>query len=286
MSQELDLKDRIKSVHLSKTEAKIAGYMIDFENRLCFMTAKDISYALGVSDTSVIRTCRKLGYNGYRDLQKQQQSIVSEYVEGDRYVIPSGQVKSKYEKYKESSTLVWLDLALENIRAAFNKNSAEKFQKAADLIFRSDHIFVAGFRGMAGMAEMLGIMLHQYIPFVDYYDKVDTGCVEKAIDLGENDCMILLSVERYSKMSRTLAEIAREQGCRLISIVDKITAPVAYKADLVLLSEFSGPTAMNSFLATQFIIEAILFEISRISGTTQTARLLSLDKNLEKLELY
>lgn len=286
MDKTPDLKERIKSVRLSKTEANIASYLSEHEASLCFMTAKDVAFALGVSDTSVIRTCRRLGYAGYADMQRCQQSVISAYMEDGRYVIPSNQVRSKYEQYGESNLSVCMEFALNNIKSAFSKNDPERFSKAADLICRSDHVYVAGFRGMAGMAEMLGTLLHQYIPFVDFYDTVDTSCIEKAIDLGENDCMILLSVERYSKMSRTLAEIAREQKCRLISIVDKLTAPVAYKADVVLLSEFVGPTAMNSFIATQFIIETLMFEISRISGTAQQARLVSLDKNLEKLELY
>ncbi len=286
MDKASNLRDRIKSVRLSKTETRIADRFLDLGASLCFMTSKDIALELDVSDTSVIRTCRKLGYSGFRELQSNQQALVSSYMDGGRYVIPREQVESKFIEYRGSDLSICREFAMENIAGVLRKNEPDNFRAAAELIYKSEHIFVAGFRGMAGMAESLGILLHQYIPFVDFYDRVDTGCVEKAIDLGENDCMILLSVERYSKMSRTLAEIAREQGCCLISIVDKISAPVAYKADLVLLSEFSSPTAMNSFIATQFIIELIIFEIARLRGTAQQARLTYLDQSLDKLELY
>jgi len=286
MSNQFDIKDRIKSVHLSKTEAAVARYLVSHESNLCFTTAKEIALELNISDTSVIRTCRKLGYKGYTDLQEQQQHLISSYMENGRYVLPMNQMADKYEKYKGSSNSVCLDFAINNLNSVFLKNDESKFRSAADLIYKSNHIYITGFRGMAAMAESLSILLHQYVPFVDLSNTSDTSCIEKAVDLTPDDCMILFSVERYSKMSCILAEIARENGCKLIVIVDKITAPVAYKSDLVLLSEFSSPLAINSFIATQFIVESIIFEVSKINGLIQQNRLRDINKNLEKLDLY
>ncbi len=286
MDKTSNLKERIKSVQLSKTEARIAEHFLELDTALSFKTAKDIAFELDVSDTSVIRTCRKLGYGGYSELQNQQQALISAYIDDGKYIIPRDQVESKFQEYRGSDLSICREFALENLSSVLRRNEPDSFRAAADIIYKSNHIYIAGFRGMAGMAESLGVLLHQYIPFVDFYDRVDTGCVEKAIDLGKDDCMILLSVERYSKMTRTLAEIAIERGCRRIAIVDKLSAPAAYKADLVILSEFAGPTAMNSFIATQFIVELIIFEISRLRGTAQQARLSYLDQSLDKLELY
>ena len=63
------LEQRIQSAHLTRTEKVIADYFLEHSGSLYFLTAKDIALALGVSDTSVIRLCRTLGYRGFRELQ-------------------------------------------------------------------------------------------------------------------------------------------------------------------------------------------------------------------------
>ena len=286
MANRFDLQDRIKSVRLTKTENQVAAYFAKHATELPFKTTQDIALELGISDTSVIRTCRSLGYKGYTELQEEQRSSLKAYMESSRYTIPSKQVASKYEKYKAGDTSTFLEMALNNLTTVCANNRQEVFRKAAELIYSSEHVFIAGFRGMAGQAQALGVYLHQYLPFVDSMSVCDTSCVEKMLDYGENDCVILLSVERYSKMSCTIAEMARENKSRLIVIVDKITAPVAYQADVVLVSEFSSPLPVNSFIATQFIIENLLYEVSKIKGVAQEDRLQRLNTNLEKLDLY
>ena len=286
MANRFNLQDRVETVHLTKTENRVAEYLVKNAMELPLKTAKDIAFELGISDTSIIRTCRSLGYKGYTDLQEEQRNSLKTYMESSRYTIPLKQVASKYEKYKTSDMNEVLEMAVNNLTSVCKNNKPETFRRAAELILSSDHVFIAGFRGLAGQAQALGIYLHQYLPFVDAMCVCDTACIEKMLDYGENDCIILLSVERYSKMSCTIAEMARENGSRLIAIVDKITAPVAYQADIVLLSEFSSVLPVNSFIATQFIIENLLFEISKIKGVAQEERLKRLNMNLEKLDLY
>lgn len=285
-SNELSLQDRIKSVRLTRTESRVAAYLAANESALSFKSAKDIAQALNISDTSVIRTCRSLGYKGYSDLQEQNKAMLENYVESSRYVIPVKQVVQKLERYQGSDNSICLDMALESVQAAYWNNSPDKFRRAAELLYESEHIIVAGFRGMSGPARSLSTLLRQYLPHVECFIDLDTLCVEKMLDFQSRDCLVLLSVERYSKMSCLIAEMARESSSRLITIVDKITAPVSYQADLVLVSDFSSPLPINSFVATQFIAESIIFEISKLKGLSQEQRLERMNEKLEKLELY
>ena len=73
MPHEHRLQQRIQSADLTRTEKRIADYFLDHSESLYFMTARDIAQELGVSDTSIIRLCRTLGYSRDRvekDLQK------------------------------------------------------------------------------------------------------------------------------------------------------------------------------------------------------------------------
>ena len=114
----------------------------------------------------------------------------------------------------------------------------------------------------------------------------DTRCVEKLLDYGPHDCVILLGAERYSRMTCVLAEMAHDAGCRLIVITDKLTAPFAGDADIVLLADLSSPSPTNSYIGVNFLIEAIAFEFSRTLGVYPQQRLSRLDAYLSELQLY
>ena len=101
---------------------------------------------------------------------------------------------------------------------------------------------------------------------MEYFCDADTRCVEKLLDYGPHDCVILLGAERYSRMTCVLAEMAHDAGCRLIVITDKLTAPFAGDADIVLLADLSSPSPTNSYIGVNFLIEAIAFEFSRTLG--------------------
>lgn len=97
---------------------------------------------------------------------------------------------------------------------------------------------------------------------------------------------MVFGAERYSRMSCVLAQIARDAHCRLIVITDKLTAPLAVGADIVLLADFTSPTAVNSYLGVNFLVEAIAFEVSRQLGVFPQQRLSRMDHYLSELHLY
>ena len=280
------LQQRIQSADLTRTEKRIADYFLDHSESLYFMTARDIAQELGVSDTSIIRLCRTLGYRGFRELQESQRAELAQVMENGRYVIPRQQVEGKLEQYQNCSPFQCLQLAMETLQATYRKNRPEKFERAAQLLLQSEHIFISGFRGFSGSARYMGVLLSQYLNRVTYYCDADTRCVEGLIDYGSQDCVVVFGAERYSRMSCVLAQIARDAHCRLIVITDKLTAPLAVGADIVLLADFTSPTAVNSYLGVNFLVEAIAFEVSRQLGVFPQQRLSRMDHYLSELRLY
>ena len=217
------LEQRIQSAHLTRTEKVIADYFLEHSGSLYFLTAKDIALALGVSDTSVIRLCRTLGYRGFRELQESLRSELSQVIEREKYVIPQHQVPDKLQKYQDLSSFQCLQFAVDCLQETYRKNDPEKYGQIVRILLESEHIFVSGFRGLAGPARHLGTLLSQYTRHVEYFCDADTRCVEKLLDYGPHDCVILLGAERYSRMTCVLAEMAHDAGCRLIVITDKLT---------------------------------------------------------------
>lgn len=65
-----ELREIIHNATLTKTQQMIAEYILDNSADACFMTSTEIAAKLGVSESSVIRFSRSLGFSGFMDFQK------------------------------------------------------------------------------------------------------------------------------------------------------------------------------------------------------------------------
>ena len=69
---------RIKSTPLTAKEALVAEYILNNFLSVCYVSTSELARILGVSDATVSRTSKVLGYRSFLDLQKEIQSFVSQ----------------------------------------------------------------------------------------------------------------------------------------------------------------------------------------------------------------
>ena len=62
-----DLTKKIQSMQLTKTDRRIADYILEHMDSMGFQTLTSLSIEIGISDTSIIRFIRKLGFRGYAE---------------------------------------------------------------------------------------------------------------------------------------------------------------------------------------------------------------------------
>ena len=73
-----DVIKKIQNMSLSKTDAKIASYICDHLDTVGLQTSTTMAEIIGVSDTSVVRFVRKLGFKGYIEFQKRYERTLLE----------------------------------------------------------------------------------------------------------------------------------------------------------------------------------------------------------------
>ena len=63
------LAERIKNANLTKTQKKIADYFISNQERIGSLSSIEAAQEIGVSDASIIRFSRAIGFDGFADLK-------------------------------------------------------------------------------------------------------------------------------------------------------------------------------------------------------------------------
>lgn len=283
------LEDKIKSANLTKTERTIAEFILNNPEQSLFMTSTDLAAAIGISDSSIIRFTRSLGYSGFNDFKKDMHNNFNEMYmkKKDVFTSPLEKLEKNIPTLKESILLEqYFNKSLQNIKQTIEKNDTVKFDNSAKLLVNSRKKYICGFRGCSGLASWISLILGHMIP--DVIETIESGSAvfEKLLDSNEKDVLVLFSLERYNQVGVDAIKLAKSNGAKIIVVTDKVTSPVAESTDILFIAPTDNLSFFNSHISSLFIGEVILNSVSKLIGAANEDRLRTLEKYIEPYGFY
>ena len=283
------LKNYISETELTKTENKIADFILNHPNKACFLTSTDIAKEAGVSDTSVIRFARALGFLGFSAFQKFLREEHSRTIPSLSHslTVPaerlaqSAEVLSGVNIFESHRNSV-----ISNIDSIAFQNNKGEFEEACSLLLKAERKFIIGTRSRAGVAEFLALILNQLIDNVFINTSQAMTPFDFIASCNPKDTMVIISFPRYSAMDITTAKMAYESHSKIILITDNATSPIAKYADVVLLVNIDSTTYFNSYASVQFLCELLCAHISAKIKTNNKTKLEKINMYLNEQGLY
>lgn len=258
------LEDAIRHAKLTKLEKTIAEYVLKNIGEVSFMTVAELAKSLDVSDTSIIRATRAMGFSGFSDFQRSiQQELRQKMQDMNRSLSPKGRVLSKSsERDKENLASQGLGLIMGHLNAVMETNNREKLEKTVDILVGSRQKFICGYRGSAAVLYFFGQKLRQFLPMVHTLITGDSEMIERLADISSEDCLFVCSFPRYNHMVMQASDMARRSGAKVVALTDKVTSPLAQNTDVSLLADVDFPGFCNSYVAPLFICDLLLLLLS------------------------
>lgn len=283
-----DLKEKIKSMDLTQTDAQIAEYILAHSNTIGFQTSTSLAEAVGVSDTSVIRLIRKLGFSGYADFRTQMSELATKKIEQSENGLTPGEKYSRSLEQLNPSHLLFdvSQYTVKNLQESYNQLDQATVDQVVDILLNSDRKYIAGFRGTACCAHYMASKMLFLTPHVVPVIHADASAVENLLDITENDCLFLYSFPRYSEINHLLMDIARKSGAKIILMTDRRTSPLANQADVVVVAYVGGLGFTNSYVAPISLSEVILLAMSGRKDVTHSKRFNRIDELIDQGKLY
>ena len=283
-----NMKELLHTKKLTKTQKVIAEYILDNASEACFMTSTEIAMKLGVSESSVIRFSRTVGFAGFMDFQKALRKDYQDKVLSisSSITVPSQRI-AKQAKLDTSADYInrHFKNAAHNLEEIFIQNSIQTFEQAADIIISSKHKYIAATRGNICLADYFILYLKQMVPHVTMTTTTTMSPIDHMCNISQTDCLILFSFPRYSLQDKVTAQMAHDAGASIIVITDKPSSELAQYATILLTVPVDSNTFFNSMIAPQFVSEALLETISHKAKGIEK-RLNTIDKYLGKLGNY
>lgn len=252
------------------------------------MTSTDIAMKLSVSESSVIRFSRALGFTGFMDFQRNLRNSYKDnvYSMSSNITVPYERLKMSMERGEANFMEEFLVNTEANISSVLKNNSRETFDKAADLIIKSRKKFVIASRANSGVGAYTYFLLKHMLPDVYPTNDSNANVIDHLSDIGKEDCVIVYSFPRYSKLDKMAVQMAEDAGAGIVVITDKRSALLAQYADIVFTVGLNSSTFFNSYVGVEFLMEMLCADINKKIGYSNEEKLKNIDKYINELQVY
>ncbi len=204
---------------LSKSEKKVADYILAEKGNIIYETLLEISKKINVGEATILRFVKKIGFNGFQDLKLQ-------IAKDDK---PEN--KSYHENYMDSIANNMTSTILNTKKVL----DIQQLNLSIKLIEESDRLFFYGV-GASGLAAY-----EAQSRFVRM-GKIGTSITDSHFQLmysslcNGNDVIIALSLSGYTKDMIDSLTVAKKQNAKIIAITNYALSPIAQIADCLLLT--------------------------------------------------
>lgn len=270
-----ELKKKIATLDLTKKEKRVAEFFLDEDKRIYLMTVSEIASEIGVSDTSVIRFIKCLGFKNFTEFKNSGQKKIKTHLEKTNDFIKN------IELIKENSIeKLYIEKINEEVNRIFSQDSLLLLRKIGETLMRKNNKYIIGFKSTAGVANFFGVRLGFILKDVFTYNIDDSVVVNSIFNIKENDVLVIFDYPMYSKVAQVLANIARERKASIILFSDSENSPLSKYSEILYKVKLNGLSVFNSLISTQILIEYILTFISQFIDEEEKERFSEIRKYL------
>jgi len=270
-----------KMPEMSKSQKKIAEYILKNQHSAPFLTVEKLAKLAGVSQATVVRFAAFLGYTGYNELQQ----FMYDSIEKQLNTVERLKMSRSIHDDAESGIYDIFEDDIANIRSTMENLKMEDFKMAADYLINAENIYIAANRS----AVSLGVFLQYYLEII--FGNVELvqsseSAFERMYDLNENDAVIGISFARYTRSTIEIISHAREKNARIIAVTDGLLSPITRFADISLFAPSKMPSILDSFVAPLSLINTLINYIGKQKVEDINERLENLEQIWDQYDVF
>ena len=237
-------------------------------------TVSDLAARSGVSDPSVVRFVRRLGYESFPAFQKALLAEVDERLNSPLSMFAKanqGSGANFYDSYMEGCA--------ELLRRAGELNPAAEYQRFVDALANPDHrVTVMGGRYSRHLAGYLAQHLAMIRADTRAMEPIDEEGPHLLESFGRRDLLIVFDYRRYQPNVIRTAGLIRKRGARVMLFTDPWRSPIARLADASLLAPVESSSPFDSSLVGMAQLEAVVAGLTAKLGDAAQQRMQALER--------
>ncbi len=224
----------------SKADRVIATYMLSELSSLPFETAASLAAKVGLSEPTVGRFCKSIGYEGFKDFKNNLKSDTGDapWLIGERLSDLQDRTKAGEDQLTRG-----LELEMAALIAVYEAAHTPEWDAVVKRLASAKRVYATGFQTERGMAQIFVNQL-QYLRDDVHLVDLASGSFAEVLASDETDiALVIFEARRYSRNAQKLAFEAKAAGIPVTLITD----PYCDWGHEVTDEIFVVPTSFNLF---------------------------------------
>ncbi len=208
----------------SKSEKKLCQFILMNTDLVIGYNANDLSEKTSISNSTVTRFCQKLGFDGYIDFKNQ---LFEEYKEEKNRQVVSEPMDRLNQVLNTLNTdkgeyINMLKADVRNLTHTFDTLDLNEIQDIVDALSNvKKRIFIIGFNSCSIMAQFFAFHFSRMGANIELITGGGSTLYEKLGHADDESIAFLITFSRYSKDSKEVMKIVKNNECPLIVMTDK-----------------------------------------------------------------
>ncbi|PSW16925.1 MurR/RpiR family transcriptional regulator [Photobacterium sanctipauli] len=251
---------RIKALlpQLSPSDTLVARFVLEYPEQVKLLSSPELAKAIGVGQSTIVKFSQKVGYSGFSELKQKLYETERPYQPISRKVIHGSISRSDKVSVVMEKLLASKAQSLEQTTML---NADTNIQEAANILHLATKIQISGVGASSLVAKDLSYKLMKIGHAVQA--EYDTHIqVANASTLKEKDAVVVISHSGQSKEVLRVAQIAKSNGAKVISVSQLATTPLDKFADVKLITSTDEEQNRSSSITSrdsQLLITDLLF---------------------------
>ena len=202
---------------MTKSQKKVANYLLFNMDKLLFFTADELAKAANVSTATVVRFARELDFEGYTDMQKAARLRFHDREEEPEDLPRSSPEEDSSEYLLEKS----FRQDIQNLKRTFQDLSREDLERACTLLKTSRRVYLVGMRISRSMATYAYINWGMLRKGVHLIHNEGLDYAEELIEINSEDLIVAFWAPRYNRATYQMLSHAKRQKASVLLITNR-----------------------------------------------------------------
>ncbi len=243
---------------LTKSEKRIADFIRKNQEESAFLSAAEIAARLDLSEATLVRFARSLGFDSYPHMRQVLQDNFR------RRVTHSSRLRGRLDDLQMDGDILERLTATEvdYLTQALESIDRGEMKRAVDLIRSHERIFVFGLGPSVSLVDLLQVRLSRFGKKVVPLISSGREMLEPILTLQPTDLVFVICFFDQNPALRLILDYSNQVGCPIIMLTDTLDSIFSSQVN-VSLSARRGPFGeFHSLVVPMTVINALLLSLA------------------------
>jgi DNA-binding MurR/RpiR family transcriptional regulator len=268
--------------NLTKSEKRIANFLRKNQEESAFLSAGEIATRLDLSEATLVRFARSLGFSSYPAMRAVLQDNFR------RRVTHSARLRGRLNDLRDGGDIFERLTATEIdfLTQALDSIKREELNKAVEILHEHDRVFVFGLGPSVSLVDLLELRLRRFGREVVPLTSSGREFLEYLTMMQENDLLFVICFFDQNPALKLVIDYANKVGATIIMLTDTLEAILGDKVDVVLSAKRGPIGEFHSLVVPMTVINALLLSLASMEQEKTMTLLDKLDNLREQLKTF